>query len=200
MWFGSRRRGDPAPPDAVAPAASNPAPALAANHIGRNLILGAGVVTSGALAPGFVGLQIGDDCHIFDGCKFMIDLVSPESGIRLARNVAINFNCYFDGSGGIEIGEYSIFGPNVVVLSSSHRFDVPGRLIQHSGKVFARTVIGPDVWIGANAVIRAGVEIGRGSVIAAGAVVTRSVPPNSVAGGVPARVLRDRFEAAGTST
>ena len=200
MWFRLWRQTAPAPPVSPGTPAPASAPGFAANHVGRNLILGAGVVTSGAQAPGHVGLQIGDDCHIFDGCKFMIDLVSPESGIRLARNVAINFNCYFDGSGGIEIGEYSIFGPNVVVLSSSHRFDVPGTLIQHSGKQFARTVIGPDVWIGANAVIRAGVEIGRGSVIAAGAVVTKSVPPNSIAGGVPARVLRDRFEVAGTPT
>lgn len=55
--------------------------------------------------------------------------------------------------------------------------------------------IGNDVWIGANATILSGVEIGDGAVIAAGAVVTESVPPYAIAGGVPARVIKYRFPA-----
>lgn len=54
--------------------------------------------------------------------------------------------------------------------------------------------IGHDVWIGTNAVIRDGVEIGIGSIIAAGAVVTHDVPPYAVVGGVPAKILRYRFD------
>lgn len=168
---------------------------MIANRVGDRLTWGANIVTSGARAEGYAGLQIGHDCHVFDGCKFMIDLIGPESGIQLGNHVAINFNCYFDGSGGIEIGDYSIFGPNVVVLSSTHRFDVPDTPIQRSGKHFARTVIGQDVWVGANVVIRAGVRIGSGSIIAAGSVVTRDVASESVVGGVPARLLRRRFDA-----
>jgi len=56
-------------------------------------------------------------------------------------------------------------------------------------------VIGNDVWIGVNAVILSGVQIGHGAVVAAGAVVTRSVPPYALAGGVPARVIRYRLRA-----
>ena len=123
----------------------------------------------------------------------MIDLISPESGIRLGNHVAMNFNCYVDGSGGVEIGDYSLLGVNVVILSSSHRFDQPGVLIQKSGKTFNPTRIGSDVWIGSNAVIRSGVEIGRGSVVGAGAVVTRSFPEYSIILGVPARRARSRF-------
>ncbi|WP_051364089.1 CatB-related O-acetyltransferase [Oleidesulfovibrio alaskensis] len=59
-----------------------------------------------------------------------------------------------------------------------------------------RTVIGSDVWIGANAVIRKGVTVGHGAVIGASAVVTRDVPPFAVVTGVPAHVHRYRFDAA----
>lgn len=123
----------------------------------------------------------------------MIDLIGPQSGIRLGAHVAMNFNCYIDGSGGVDIGDYSLLGVNVVVLSSSHSFDQPGVLIQQSGKTFSPTRIGADVWIGSNAVIRSGVEIGRGSVVGAGAVVTHSFPEYSIIAGVPARRVRSRF-------
>ena len=55
-------------------------------------------------------------------------------------------------------------------------------------------VINDDVWIGYNALIMSGVEIGQGAVIAAGAVVTKNIPPYAIAGGVPARVLKYRFD------
>ena len=55
-------------------------------------------------------------------------------------------------------------------------------------------VIEEEVWCGANVTILKGVTIGRGSVVAAGAVVTKSCPPYSIIGGVPAKVLRKRFE------
>ena len=55
-------------------------------------------------------------------------------------------------------------------------------------------VIEDDVWVGANVTILKGVTIGHGSVVAAGAVVTKSCPPYSIIGGVPAKILRKRFE------
>jgi len=54
--------------------------------------------------------------------------------------------------------------------------------------------VGHDVWIGANVLVRDGVQIGTGAIVGAGAVVTKSVPPYAVVGGVPARVLRHRFD------
>lgn len=59
-----------------------------------------------------------------------------------------------------------------------------------------RTSVGADVWIGARVIVMDGVKIGRGSVIAAGAVVTKDVRPYAIVGGVPAQLIRQRFDAA----
>ncbi|MGN1275552.1 MAG: CatB-related O-acetyltransferase, partial [Floccifex sp.] len=68
---------------------------------------------------------------------------------------------------------------------------------EHCEKEFrkqSRTVIGNDVWIGNNVTILAGVSVGDGAVLAAGAVVTKDVPPYAIVGGVPAKILRFRFD------
>lgn len=103
--------------------------------------------------------------------------------------------------GTIRIGNHVMFGPGVTIRGGNHRIDVVGRYMDSIREDEKRpeddpgVVIEDDVWIGGNATILAGVRIGRGSVIAASAVVTKSVPPNSIAGGNPARVIRERFPA-----
>jgi acetyltransferase-like isoleucine patch superfamily enzyme len=57
-----------------------------------------------------------------------------------------------------------------------------------------RTILGHDVWVGHGAIVKGGISIGHGSIIGAGAVVTHDVPPYAVVAGVPARLLRYRFE------
>jgi len=98
---------------------------------------------------------------------------------------------------GVEVGKYVMFGPEVSIVGADHRFDQPGTPMIFSGRPdVPPTVIEDDVWIGARSVIIAGTRIGRGSIVAAGAVVTRDVPNYSICGGVPARVIRSRFEIA----
>lgn len=99
---------------------------------------------------------------------------------------------------GVQIGAYSMLGPRVTIVGRDHSFDVPGVPIIFAGRPeHLPTVIEADVWIGACATLIGGIRIGRGSVIGAGSVVTRDVPPFTVVAGVPARVLRNRFDEKG---
>ena len=97
----------------------------------------------------------------------------------------------------LTIGKKVIFGPAPTIITGDHRIDVVGKFIMDSYDKLpendARVVIEDDVWCGSHVTILKGVTIGRGSVIAAGAVVTKSCPPYSIIGGVPAKVLKSRF-------
>ncbi|MCL3777272.1 MULTISPECIES: sugar O-acetyltransferase [unclassified Actinomyces] len=88
----------------------------------------------------------------------------------------------------IVIGSGVLLGPHVTISTAGHPLDPDLRL---TGAQFSATVtIGDRAWLGANVTVLPGVSIGEGAVVAAGAVVTRNVPPMTVVGGVPARVLR----------
>ena len=85
-----------------------------------------------------------------------------------------------------------IFGPRVNVFSENHIFDRLDTPIKNQGVKKENTIIGNNVWIGANASIMAGVKVGNGCVIAAGSVVTKDIPDFSVVGGVPAKIIKNR--------
>lgn len=106
--------------------------------------------------------------------------------ITVGKNVFLNSGCRFQDQGGITIGDGALIGHNVVLATLNHNEDPE----QRNETIPAPIVIGKNVWIGANATVTPGVTIGDGAIVAAGAVVTRDVPPDTVVGGVPARVLR----------
>lgn len=106
--------------------------------------------------------------------------------ISLGNHVFINAGCKFQDQGGIVIGDGSFIGHNTVLATLDHDLDPEKRHILHPAPIH----IGSRVWIGANVVVTKGVTIGDNSVIAAGAVVTHDIPPNVIAAGVPAKVLR----------
>lgn len=112
-------------------------------------------------------------------------------GVRLGNHVEINNYSIVNGTGGVDIGEDTLVGPGVKLISYQHGY-LGGSAIR-SQPVQARAIrVGRDCWIGANAVVMAGVSIGDGAVVGAGAVVTRDVPPNAVVAGVPAVVIKQR--------
>jgi len=95
---------------------------------------------------------------------------------------------------GVTVGAYVMFAPEVSIIGSDHRFDIPGKPIIYSGRpCFQQTIIEDDVWLGYRAVVLAGTKIGRGSIVAACAVVTQDVKPYSIVAGVPAKAVSRRF-------
>lgn len=117
-------------------------------------------------------------------------MFGPE--VSLGDNSGIGIKCELYGP--VSIGDDVMIGPEVIVYTNGHRFDsmdVPMRL---QGFTKNEPVeIGNDVWIGRRTIIMPGVKIGDGCVIGAGAVVTKDIPPYSVAGGVPAKVIKSRL-------
>lgn len=106
--------------------------------------------------------------------------------IFLGEGVFINSGCKFQDQGGIYLGDRCLIGHNVVLATLNH-----GMNPSHRGDLHPAPIrIGCDVWIGSNATVLPGVTIGDGAVVAAGAVVTKDVPPMTVVGGVPAKILR----------
>lgn len=107
--------------------------------------------------------------------------------IKLGKNVFINSGCCFQDHAGIEIGDGTLIGHQVVIATLNHAQDPLSR-----ADMFPKPVkIGKNVWIGAHATILPGVTIGDNAIIAAGAVVTKDVENNVVVGGVPAKKIKD---------
>jgi maltose O-acetyltransferase len=109
------------------------------------------------------------------------------SNIELGERVFFNFNCIVLDVCQVKIGEYTLFGPAVQILTPMHPLDAELRRKQEYGKAIE---IGSDVWVGGGALILPGVRIGSRSVIGAGSVVTRDIPDDVFAAGNPCRVIR----------
>ncbi|WP_127573185.1 sugar O-acetyltransferase [Georgenia faecalis] len=108
--------------------------------------------------------------------------------VTVGDDVYANFDCVLLDGGGITLGNRVLLGPRVGIYTTNHVLDPRERA---AGACYAKPVVlGDDVWVGGGVTINQGVTIGDGAVIGSGSVVTRSVPPNVVAAGVPARVLR----------
>lgn len=137
-----------------------------------------------------------------------------DSNINIPRDtVFYGYNIHFGkkiflGRGGvfmctdapITIGNNCMFGPNVTMITGDHRVDYIGKYMVDVGindklpENDQPIVLEGDNWIGANSTILKGVTIGVGAVVAAGALVNHDVPPYAIVGGVPAKVLKYRFD------
>jgi acetyltransferase-like isoleucine patch superfamily enzyme len=129
--------------------------------------------------------------------------LAPTVSLRNGERIAIGAGAHVgagcslwagDSKGRISIGEHALFGPNVFVTASNYSTEAHGP-VMHQPKDERDVTIGHDVWLGAGVTVLPGVDVGDGCVIGAGAVVTRSLPPGSIAVGSPARVVGSRGEA-----
>lgn len=160
--------------------------------VGKSLTLGDNVEIN-ALSQH--GIKIGDNVSILKNTIIECTGVIRELGygLTIGNHVGIAQNCFIQVRSKVEIGNYVIFGPYVSIFSENHRFDDLNIPIMEQGATFKGVTIGDDCWLGAGCTILDGVTIGKGSVIAAGCVVTKNVPPYSVYGGVPGKIIKSRI-------
>lgn len=111
--------------------------------------------------------------------------------IRIGNNVMIGDNGILYSYQGGEIGSDVLIAANCYIIDNDHMIE-PGKTIKEQGVIIKPTKIGNGVWIGTGVSVLRGVTIGDGAVIGAGSVVTKNIPPNAIAVGVPAKVKRYR--------
>lgn len=113
--------------------------------------------------------------------------------ISIGDHFYANFDCVMLDGGGIGIGDHVLFGPRVGIYTSNHAVDAWERA---NGACYARPVkIGNRVWVGAGVHINPGVTIGDNTIIGSGSVITKNIPANVIAAGVPCKVIREITEA-----
>ncbi|MFC0181709.1 Acetyltransferase (isoleucine patch superfamily) [Pseudarcicella hirudinis] len=105
---------------------------------------------------------------------------------KIGKNVFINFDCTFLDLGGITIEDNVLIAPKVSLLSEGHPVSPENRQALATGHIHIKK----NAWIGANATILPGVTIGENAIVAAGAVVSKDVPDNAIAGGIPAKIIK----------
>lgn len=137
-------------------------------------------------------ITIGEDCSV-------APLAVIQGNFTMGNHCSVQYGSMLVGygtrekpDGQIRIGNYVRIAPGVMMFAANHGFEDSTRPIHAQGLRNAPITIEDDVWIASRVTITAGVTIGHGSVIAAGAVVTRDVPPYSIAGGIPAKVIGSR--------
>lgn len=154
-------------------------------------------------------VKIGQGCNIgahtaFEGGNAISD------GVEFSGRIGYGSYIGRKSTMSAKIGRYTCIGPGVQIIYGNHPTDGFASVhpaffstAKQAGFTFVKenkfsenndiTVIGNDVWVGANALILGGVHIGDGAVIAMGAVVTGDVAPYTIVGGVPAKKIKDRF-------
>jgi acetyltransferase-like isoleucine patch superfamily enzyme len=138
------------------------------------------------------GVEIGANTLVMHGAVLHVYNFRglPHAGIHIGHDSLIGEYTVIRGQGGVTLGNRVYTSPHTQIIAVNHVFDDPQRPFVEQGITAEGIVVEDDVWLGSAAVVTDGVRIGQGAVVAAGAVVTRDVPPHTVVGGVPARVLR----------
>jgi maltose O-acetyltransferase len=127
--------------------------------------------------------------------------VHPTVVLRQGERIEIGNNCLINHNNVLQagksvakiiIGNYVQTGPNVLMFAFNHGIEQNGIPMIEQDYFDDDIIIEDDVWIGAGVIINAGVTIGKGTIIASGAVVTKNIPSNVIAGGIPAKIIKTR--------
>lgn len=133
--------------------------------------------------------------QLFDSHGESLNIETPfrcdyGANIRLGDRVMINYGCVMLDVCAIRIGDDVFLGPNVQLYTAGHPLD--WQLRKHEGPEFGKPIsIGDDCWLGGCVIVCPGITIGPRSVIGAGSVVTKDIPPDSLAVGNPARIIKN---------
>jgi acetyltransferase-like isoleucine patch superfamily enzyme len=157
--------------------------------LGERVMIGEGCFLDAHSLTGRITL--GDDVWLSRGCYV---LAHRDAEVRIDDRAYIGHRCLLYGTAGLCVGQDVLMANDVQLICGNHTFarrDVPIRAQPPEGHPI---VIEDDVWLGASTIVLGGVTVGTGSVVGAGAVVTRSLPPYSIARGVPAKIVGVRGE------
>lgn len=126
-----------------------------------------------------------------DGCYIEPPLHSNWGGhhVHFGKNVYANFGLTLVDDTHIYVGDYTMFGPNVIIATAGH--PILPELREQGYQYNASVHIGKNCWLGAGVIIVPGITIGDNVVVGAGSIVTKDLPDNVVAVGNPCRVLRE---------
>jgi len=163
-------------------------------NVPQNIFLGKGVrIGEGSVIEARAlkaKIEIGDNVQVSRFCT----IKAGEGNVKLGQEVLVGQFSWLEGWGGLKIGDYTLIGPHVVVLTSCYDFEDTSLPIKTQELRIGKVIIGKDVWLGTHVVVLPGVKIGQGAIIGAGAVVSKDIEENCVAVGVPAKVIRKRGE------
>ncbi|MEB3218619.1 MAG: acyltransferase [Nostocales cyanobacterium 94392] len=136
-------------------------------------------------------ISLGDGVQIQQG----VDIRAlNDTHIKIEENTFIGPYVCIAGAGNIKIGKNCLIAAHSGLFANNHNFTDPFEYIARQGTTRKGIVIEDDCWLGHNVTVIDGVTIGRGCVIGAGSVVTKDIPPYSVAVGTPAKVVKSRIQ------
>jgi acetyltransferase-like isoleucine patch superfamily enzyme len=133
-------------------------------------------------------LLIGDRVRLASGISTLELSVGPEGTLQIGDRVLINHGCSIGATKLVRIGDRCNIGSQSIVIDSAfHQLD-PDR--RNDEPAPAPVILEDNVWLAARVIVLPGVTIGKNSVVGAGSVVTRDIPPDVLAAGIPAKVIR----------
>lgn len=136
--------------------------------------------------------KLGIDINFIPQGGYELVLAGDLSKFKIHATSHLKSDTFIECSGGVEIGKYFHVGRGLTIFSSNHNYRSAKSIPYDEVDILKPVVIEDCVWIGSNVSIVPGVRIGEGSVVGMGAVVTKDVPPGSIVGGNPAKIIGNR--------